>query len=129
MGLDMLSCITHNLKNDGMNSIPRKIYYYETDDGRCPFIEWRDSVKDQVFQEAWQNRLIRIRLGNFGKCNTVREGVQELKFFVGPGYRVYFAEWGKTIVVLLCGGDKTTQGRKDIELAKQYWNDFRRSNQ
>lgn len=111
-----------------MDPTSRKIYYYETADGQCPFAEWRDSLEDTTFLEAWQKRLLRIRLGLFGETNTVGDGVRELKFHIGPGYRVYFAEWGKTIVVLLCGGDKSSQSRKDIGLAKTYWEDFRRSN-
>jgi len=53
------------------------------------------------------------------------EGVRELRIFVGKGYRVFFARGGSTIVVLLCGGDKSTQDR-DIELAKSYWREYRR---
>jgi putative addiction module killer protein len=51
----------------------------------------------------------------------------ELKFDIGPGYRVYFAEWGKDVVILLCGGEKNSQDR-DIRLAIKYWQDFSRSN-
>ncbi len=53
-------------------------------------------------------------------------GVSELRVDYGPGYRVYFGQHGKTIVVLLCGGDKRTQER-DIRLARQYWREFRES--
>ena len=51
------------------------------------------------------------------------EGVVELKMDFGPGYRIYFAEDGDTLVVLLCGGDKSTQS-KDIEKARGYWADY-----
>ena len=53
------------------------------------------------------------------------EGVFELRIFEGKGYRVYFAREGKSIVMLLCGGDKSAQSR-DIELAKRYWRKYRR---
>jgi len=56
---------------------------------------------------------------------SVGSGVFELRIFEGKGYRVYFACEGKTIVVLLCGGDKTTQAR-DIDLAQSYWRAYRR---
>jgi len=111
-----------------LESIRRRIYYYETVDGRCPFKIWRDSLKDQAFIDALRSRLARVRLGLIGATNSVGEGVSELKFYIGPEYRVYFGEWGNSIVVLLCGGDKSTQRRKDIELAKDYWKDFRTSN-
>lgn len=70
-------------------------------------------------------RLDRISLGNMGDCHRVDDGVHELRIDYGPGYRVYFGWLGSTIVLLLCGGDKSTQ-TKDIDLAKQYWNDYRR---
>ena len=78
--------------------------------------------------DALRARLARVRLGLMGRCGAVGDGIWELKFYVGPGYRVYFAEWRNTLIVLLCGGDKSTQARKDIGLAKNYWEDFRRSN-
>ena len=111
-----------------MDSVQRKIYYYERDDGHCPFIDWRNSLNNQEFVDALRARLARVRLGLLGRCDSVGEGVLELKFDIGPGYRIYFSEWGKSIVVLLCGGDKNTQRRKDIALAKECWRGFRRSN-
>lgn len=61
--------------------------------------------------------------GNFGLCRKLEGGIQELKVNWGPGLRVYFAEDGDTLVVLLCGGDKSTQA-KDIEKACEYWADY-----
>ena len=90
-------------------------------------MEWRDSLRDQVFLEAWQKRLLRLRLGLFGNCKPVGASVMELKFDIGPGYRVYFAPWGKIVVVILNGGEKSRQDR-DIRLAQSYWQDFTRSN-
>lgn len=71
-------------------------------------------------------RLARVRQGNLGDCKSVGEGVSELRVDYGPGYRVYFGQKGRTLVVLLCGGDKRTQDR-DIPLAKQYWREFKAS--
>lgn len=110
-----------------MDSEPRSVYYYEMGHGHCPFTEWRDSLRDSIFLDAWQKRLLRIRLGLLGNCKSVGAGVMELKFDIGPGYRVYFAEWGKDVVILLCGGEKNSQDR-DIRLAIKYWQDFSRSN-
>jgi putative addiction module killer protein len=57
-----------------------------------------------------------LSLGNFGDVRPVREGVSELRIDYGPGYRVYFAQRGQTVVILLAGGDKKTQDR-DIKKA------------
>lgn len=61
-----------------------------------------------------------MKLGNFGIIKALGDGVIELKIDYGPGYRVYYAMNGKTVVLLLIGGDKTTQ-TKDIRVAKAYW--------
>ena len=72
------------------------------------------------------SRLARVRQGNLGDCKPVGEGVSELRVDYGPGYRVYFGQKGRTLVVLLCGGDKRSQDR-DIRLAKQFWQEFKAS--
>jgi putative addiction module killer protein len=61
-------------------------------------------------------RLDRLKLGNFGDCKTLQEGVSELRIHYGPGIRIYYGKIGKRIVLLLCGGDKDSQDR---ELVKQ----------
>ncbi len=76
------------------------------------------SFQDRVFR-----RLQRVQLGNFGDHKGVGEGIQELRLHFGKGYRIYYAEDGEKIVVLLCGGDKSRQ-RKDIKQAKRYWSDY-----
>jgi len=70
-----------------------------------------------------RKRLNRVRMGNLGDCRSVGDGVKELRIAFGPGYRVYFGEDGETIVVLLCGGDKSSQ-EADIRRAKEYWIDY-----
>jgi len=65
-------------------------------------------------------------LGNTGDSRPVGEGVSELRIPFGPGHRVYFGQDGPVLVVLLCGGSKRTQ-RQDIERAKTYWRDYRRT--
>ena len=70
-------------------------------------------------------QLDRIRVGLAGDWKAVGEGVFELRIREGKGYRVYFAREGKTVVVLLCAGEKSTQGR-DIELARSYRRAYRR---
>jgi putative addiction module killer protein len=109
-----------------MEARPRRILKYITESERCPFDEWIDSLKNKRAQAVVNNRLLRIAQGNFGLCRNVGGNLMEMKIDFGPGLRVYFAEDGDTIVVLLCGGDKSTQTR-DIERAKEYWKDYTRS--
>lgn len=69
--------------------------------------------------------MLRVEAGNFGDCEPVGDGVTELRIHVGAGYRVYFGRHGKTVVILLCGGDKGSQAA-DIKRAKDYWADWKR---
>ena len=101
----------------------REVLIYITQQGRAPFEEWLEGLKDKVGRSLIRKRLNRIRLGNIGNVRGVGEGVQELRLNYGPGYRVYFAEDGPHIVVLLAGGDKGSQNR-DIAKAKEYWRDY-----
>lgn len=102
---------------------PRNLIIYETPDGKEPFNEWFDGLKDRRAKTTVDARLTRLRQGNLGVCRSLGEGVWELKIDLGPGLRVYFGQHGDAVVVLLCGGDKRTQS-KDIELAKIYWSDY-----
>jgi putative addiction module killer protein len=108
-----------------VEATPRELQIYLTEEGQAPFSEWLASLPDSKARAKIRVRLDRVSLGNFGDCRGVGDGVQELRIDYGPGYRVYFGQVGSTIVLLLCGGDKSTQAN-DIEQAKQYWNDYRR---
>ena len=68
---------------------------------------------------------IRVYAGNFGDYRALGSGVYELRVDWGPGYRVYFARSGRVVLLLLCGGDKTSQPR-DIERAKAYLQNYQR---
>jgi putative addiction module killer protein len=70
-------------------------------------------------------RLRRIEQANFGDCKPVGEGVTELRVHAGPGYRIYFGMQGTVMVILLCGGDKSTQTR-DVAKARVFWADWKR---
>jgi putative addiction module killer protein len=70
------------------------------------------------------SRLESLTQGNLGDTKSVGDGVRELRVHVGPGYRVYFAQTGKIVLLLLCGGDKATQ-RKDIDKAKRLLREIR----
>ena len=102
------------------NTQPREIETYRTQNGREPFTEWFSAIQDTSTQTRIRARLDRLEKGNFGDCASVGAGVFELRLHFGPGYRIYFGEMDKTIVLLLCGGDKSTQAR-DIQRAKTYW--------
>ena len=80
-------------------------------------------IKDRNARIAISNRIARLRTGNFGDFKRLSSSLYELRIHYGPGFRVYFGIFQNDIVVLLCGGTKSTQQR-DIEKAKDYWNDF-----
>ncbi len=96
---------------------------YVTDGGKDVFGDWLRKLKDRRARARIETRLTRVGLGNFGDCKAVGSGVWELRFDFGPGYRVYYARDGKTVVLLLCGGDKRTQAR-DIDRAVEFWTDY-----
>lgn len=100
-----------------------EVRIYETRGRKAPFSEWLEGLRDPRGRAAVRTRIVRLRLGNFGDCKGVGDGVFELRIDLGPGYRVYFGRRGQEIVVLLCGGDKRSQER-DIERAKEYWKDY-----
>lgn len=102
---------------------------YVTSSGKVPFLEWLNNFKDPVTRLRIRRRLDRLELGNMGDCKSVGEGVSELRLAFGPGYRIYFAEKDDVIIILLCGGDKSSQ-LKDIKTAKIYWHELEeRSNE
>lgn len=102
---------------------PRKVLIYADADGNEPFTRWLTKLRDRVGQKRIFARLRRLELGNYGDCKSLGDGVYELRLFLGPGYRVYFGEDGDIIVIILCGGDKSTQ-TQDIAAAKTYWKDY-----
>jgi putative addiction module killer protein len=82
------------------------------------FMEWRAGLRDAVARKRIGARIDQLSFGNFGDAKPVGEGVSELRLDFGPGYRIYFVQRGDVLVILLCGGDKSTQAR-DIAKAKQ----------
>lgn len=81
------------------------------------FIAWLNALRDARAAAKIALRIKRLAEGHFGDVSPVGEGVSELKVHYGPGYRVYLVTRGETLVVLLCGGDKSSQAR-DIVAAK-----------
>ena len=82
------------------------------------FSAWLAALRDERAQARIAQRLRYLGMGDFGDVQSVGAGVSELRVHYGPGYRVYFVKRGLEIVILLCGGDKSTQDR-DIKTAHQ----------
>ena len=118
MKLTSLSSIDYNPP-----VIEREIKKLELQNGLVPFDEWFDALHDRKMQVAVDARLTRVRAGNFGDCKSVGGGVFELRIALGPGLRVYYGLQGQQVVILLGGGDKSTQAR-DIRRAQQLWQQF-----
>jgi len=104
-----------------------EIQPYFTELGQVPFSEWFDALLDRKAKVAIAARLYRITQGNFGDCKAIQDGVWEIRVDIGPGYRAYYARDGKTVVLLLCAGDKKTQQR-DIIRACDYWAEWKQRN-
>jgi putative addiction module killer protein len=102
-----------------------EVIAYQTLQGKIPYQDWLQSIRDSQMRGRIRTRVDRLRLGNFGDCKSIGAGVLELRMHFGPGYRLYFAQDGQRLIVLLCGGDKSTQSR-DVEKALRYWQDYKR---
>ncbi len=102
-----------------------KVEDYLTEDGRIPFKEWLSALTDQQAKARVLTRVQRMAAGNLGDCKPLQDGVWELRIDHGPGYRVYYAQAGKKLLLLLIGGDKTKQ-QSDINQAVGYWKDWSR---
>jgi len=82
------------------------------------FRKWRIRLKDGRARALIASRLDRLAFGHTGDVEPAGQGISELRIHYGPGYRIYFQRRGNAIIVLLCGGDKSTQA-KDIKAAKR----------
>ena len=101
--------------------LPR-VRIYATPNGRTPFAEWLEALKDQRGRDLIKVRVRRVSAGNFGDSKSLGGGLFELRVDFGPGYRVYFGKEAND-VILLWGGKKQQQGQ-DIARAKIYWADY-----
>jgi len=102
----------------------RTIVIYESNDGKCPFQSWIHGLRDIRGRATIRARLERVRLGNLGDCKSIGGGIFELRVQYGSGYRVYFGQDHLNLVVLLCGGDKSSQ-KRDILKARILWEEYR----
>ncbi|MCC6484065.1 MAG: type II toxin-antitoxin system RelE/ParE family toxin [Armatimonadetes bacterium] len=96
-----------------------------TPEGKSPFRKWLNRL-DLRTRARIQARVLRFEQGNLGDVRPVGGGVSEARVDFGPGYRIYFGVDGGMLVILLVGGDKSTQ-RNDISKAKGYWAEYGRS--
>lgn len=98
---------------------------YLTAQGDDPYAQWLTSLADRQARARILIRVGRMASGNFGDVKPVGEGVWEARVDWGPGYRVYYAQAGQHLILLLVGGDKRKQ-QADIENAHRYWVDWQR---
>jgi putative addiction module killer protein len=102
-----------------------EIRHYLAADGKDLYLDWLRQLRDPIAKVQVVKRVSRVEQGNFGDHKFCREGVWEMRVDVGPGYRVYYAQAGTQVVLLLCGGDKRTQDA-DIARAVKNWQDWQR---
>ncbi len=102
---------------------PREILIYATKQGKEPFSLCFGGLASGMFRRRILSRLRRLEHGNLGDCKHLSQGVFELRFRFGSGYRIYFGQSQRWTVLLLCGGDKGSQLR-DITKAHEYWQEY-----
>ena len=102
-----------------------ELLVYVSGKGAAPFSQWLEGLKDVKTRAIVRTRLNRIRLGNFGDSKCLFDHLYELRVDYGPGYRVYFGLDKRIVIILLYGGDKSTQ-KSDIKKAAGYWEDYKR---
>jgi len=84
------------------------------------FADWLSKLRDNVGKARIIARIRQAKTGNFGDCRPVGDGVSEMRINTGPGYRIYYAQEGLRIYLLILGGDKSRQP-KDVRRAKEMW--------
>lgn len=87
------------------------------------FDSWFDGLRDDRAVSSIRKGIIKLQVGLFGNVEPVGEGVSEMKFDIGAGYRVYFVTRERTVIILLMGGDKSSQ-KRDIKRAKEMASDL-----
>ncbi len=104
----------------------RTIIVYADGNGKEPVTDWLETFKDKRMRTRILRRINRIEQGIFGDHRHIMggEGVWEIRLDFGPGYRLYYAEDGVTVVLLICAGEKKSQNR-DIKKAISCWRDYR----
>ena len=113
-----------------MEATPYDLRDYETLDGRCPYQEWFSELrkKDPHHAAIVERRVRRLEHGLLGDYDDVQDGILELRIHEGPGFRIYVRRIGKTLMLLLAGGEKRSQ-KRDVKKAKEYWAEFKERNE
>ena len=114
-----MSVITYNIVHMSF-----AVEIYVARNGNQPFADWFNALRDIKTQARIEARLRRIGLGLFGDHRPVGGGVLEMRLDFGPGFRIYYTRVAQDVVLLLCGGDKSTQ-RRDIQRAISYLTDYK----
>ena len=115
--LDKVSCVCDNV-------IMKELLIYDLKNGKEPFIEWLKSIKDPIVRARIKSAILKLSHDHFGDYKKINKDISEIRLHFGSGYRIYFSELDKIIILLLCGGDKSTQS-KDIEKAIIYLKDYK----
>ena len=104
-----------------------EVIHYLDGNGNDLYQDWLDGLHDRIAKIAVIKRVARVEAGLFGDCKYLRDGIGELRVDVGAGYRVYYAQVGKQVILLACGGDKKSQNR-DIDRAVGLLKDWEKRN-
>ena len=102
-----------------------EITHYKTENDIDIFAKWLDKQRDYKAMARMLARIEYMRDGNFGDCKPIEAGLWEARIDIGQGYRLYYSIIGKEVVLILCGGNKSSQ-KRDISKAMQYLEDYKR---
>lgn len=102
-----------------------EVIFYQKQNGREPFTDWINTL-DKPLKVKVQIKIAKLERGNYSDCSILKgtDGIKEARIRTASGLRVYYVEEDQQIIILLVGGDKDTQ-KKDIQLAKEYWQDYK----
>lgn len=100
----------------------KKLEIYVAKNGDMPFVTWLESL-DPTIRARIKEKLDRVALGNFGDHKFITKGIYELRLTFGAGYRIYYGLKNRNFIILLCGGNKSSQ-KNDIKKAVSYWIDY-----
>ena len=100
------------------------IKVYISKSGKNYYRKWFEKIENTTTQNRIITRINRLKFSNYGDCKNLGDGIYELRMFFGKGYRVYFSEVNKTIILLFCGGDKSSQS-EDIKKAKMLLKEYK----
>lgn len=116
-----MSFLCDNLNKNSYMHKTKEVYFFENN-GKCYIREWLNNL-DQQIRARINNRISRLEYSIYGDYKYIDNGIYELRFFFGSGYRVYFTEESNKIIIVLCGGDKDSQ-QKDVKKAQELLREY-----